>query len=35
MFGHEHFQPVIDAIIDLAEAAAKEPWEVPQAGSRV
>ncbi len=31
MFGHEHFQPVIDAIIDLAEAAAKEPWEVPQA----
>ncbi len=31
MFGHEHFQPVIDAIIDLAEAAAKEPWEVPKA----
>jgi polyribonucleotide nucleotidyltransferase len=31
MFGHEHFQPVIDAIIDLAEAAAKEPWDVPQA----
>jgi polyribonucleotide nucleotidyltransferase len=31
MFGHEHFQPIIDAIIDLAEAAAKEPWEVPQA----
>ncbi len=30
MFGHEHFQPVIDAIIDLAETAAKEPWEVPQ-----
>jgi len=30
MFGHEHFQPVIDAIIDLAESAAKEPWEVPQ-----
>ncbi len=31
MFGHEHFQPVIDAIIDLAETAAKEPWEAPQA----
>jgi polyribonucleotide nucleotidyltransferase len=25
MFGHRHFQPVIDAIIRLAEAAAKEP----------
>jgi polyribonucleotide nucleotidyltransferase len=25
MFGHRHFQPVIDAIIQLAEAAAKEP----------
>src|SRR6266853_336175 len=25
MFGHKHFQPVIDAIIDLAETAAKEP----------
>jgi len=31
MFGHEHFQPVIDAIIDLAETAAKEPWEAPEA----
>jgi polyribonucleotide nucleotidyltransferase len=31
MFGHEHFQPVIDAIIDLAEAGAKEPWEAPEA----
>jgi len=31
MFGHEHFQPVIDAIIDLAEAAANEPWEAPGA----
>ncbi|RIA47364.1 polyribonucleotide nucleotidyltransferase [Dichotomicrobium thermohalophilum] len=31
MFGHEHFQPVIDAIIELAEAAAKEPWEAPEA----
>ena len=24
---HEGFQPVIDAIIDLAEKAAKEPWD--------
>ncbi len=28
MFGHKHFQPVIDAIIKLAETAAKEPWDV-------
>tara|TARA_R110002073_G_scaffold19336_4_gene70672 strand:+ start:1685 stop:3820 length:2136 start_codon:yes stop_codon:yes gene_type:complete len=27
MFGHEAFQPVIDAIIRLAEKAAKEPWD--------
>ncbi|MBN9437633.1 polyribonucleotide nucleotidyltransferase [Bosea sp. (in: a-proteobacteria)] len=27
MFGHKHFQPVIDAIIRLAEKAAKEPRE--------
>jgi len=26
MFGHRQMQPVIDAIIDLAEQAAKEPW---------
>lgn len=26
MFGHEQMQPVIDAIIKLAEKAAKEPW---------
>src|SRR5438105_5165472 len=25
MFGHRHFQPVIQAIVDLAEKAAKEP----------
>ncbi|MGJ3263987.1 MAG: polyribonucleotide nucleotidyltransferase [Salinarimonas sp.] len=25
MFGHKHFQPVIDAIVRLAEKAAKEP----------
>jgi len=34
MFGHEHFQPVIDAIIDLAESAAKEPWDVPESGNK-
>lgn len=28
MFGHRHFQPVIDAIIKLAEKAAKEPWDL-------
>lgn len=28
-FGHKAFQPVIDAIIDLAETAAKEPWAEP------
>ncbi len=28
MFGHKHFQPVIDAIIKLAEKAAKEPWDI-------
>src|SRR5262249_16889170 len=31
MFGHRHFQPVIDAIIKLAEKAAKEPREVAAA----
>ncbi len=30
MFGHEAQQKVIDAIIELAEAAAKEPWELPE-----
>jgi polyribonucleotide nucleotidyltransferase len=29
MFGHRGFQPVIDLIISLAEAAAKEPWAIP------
>ena len=28
MFGHRHFQPVIEAIIKLAEKAAKEPREL-------
>ncbi len=29
-FGHEGFQPVIRAIIELAEHAAKEPWALPE-----
>src|SRR5438105_14721956 len=28
-FGHREFQPVIQAIIDLAETCAREPWSVP------
>jgi polyribonucleotide nucleotidyltransferase len=28
MFGHRHFQPVIEAIVKLAEKAAKEPREL-------
>jgi polyribonucleotide nucleotidyltransferase len=28
MYGHKHFQPVLDAIVKLAERAAKEPWEL-------
>ncbi len=28
MLGHRGFQPVIDAIIKLAELAAKEPWDI-------
>src|SRR5690606_13587592 len=28
LFGQEQFQPVIDLIIALAEACAKEPWEL-------
>ncbi|HEV2551406.1 MAG TPA: polyribonucleotide nucleotidyltransferase [Stellaceae bacterium] len=33
MFGHQQLQPVIQAIIELAEAAAKEPWDLPPASS--
>src|SRR5947207_4608551 len=35
MFGHRHFQPVIDAIIRLAEKAAKEPRELQAADNAV
>ena len=30
-FGHTGFQPVIQAIIELAEHSAKEPWALPEA----
>ena len=30
MFAHRGFQPVIQAIIDLAEQAAKDPWEMAE-----
>ncbi|HEX3973288.1 MAG TPA: polyribonucleotide nucleotidyltransferase [Stellaceae bacterium] len=30
MFGHRSFQPVLQAIIELAEVAAKEPWNMPE-----
>ena len=29
MFGHQQFQPVLQAIIEFAEAAAKDPWDLP------
>jgi polyribonucleotide nucleotidyltransferase len=29
-FGHKGFQPVIDAIIELAETCAKEPWAIAE-----
>ena len=28
MYGHEHFQPVLEAVVKLAELAAKEPWDL-------
>jgi len=30
VFGHRAFQPVIQAIIELAELCAKEPWPLPE-----
>ncbi len=35
MFGWHGFQPVINAIIDLAEMAAKEPWDVPETAPEI
>jgi polyribonucleotide nucleotidyltransferase len=32
-FGHEGFQPVIQAIIELAERAARDPWALPEASA--
>jgi polyribonucleotide nucleotidyltransferase len=29
MFGHREFQPVVQAIIELAETCAREPWTMP------
>ncbi|MGC2630344.1 MAG: polyribonucleotide nucleotidyltransferase, partial [Rhodomicrobium sp.] len=31
VFGQQCYKPVIEAIINLAEAAAKEPWDLPEA----
>jgi polyribonucleotide nucleotidyltransferase len=30
MFGHEQMRPVIEAIVQVAEACGKEPWELPE-----
>src|SRR3984957_12223334 len=35
MFGHKSFQPVLQAIIELAEVAAKEPWALPSTKTEV
>ncbi|MBT3930564.1 MAG: polyribonucleotide nucleotidyltransferase, partial [Rhodospirillaceae bacterium] len=35
MFGHEGYQPVIDAIIDMAERAAKEPRPITETPKEV
>src|SRR4051794_28252882 len=34
MFAHRSIQPVIEAIIKLAEQAAKEPWELASSGDK-
>jgi polyribonucleotide nucleotidyltransferase len=34
MFAHKSMQPVIEAIIKLAEQAAKEPWELAQSADK-
>lgn len=33
LFGHQSYQPVIDAIISLAEEAAEDPWELAEEAS--
>ncbi|MFZ5790270.1 MAG: polyribonucleotide nucleotidyltransferase [Pseudomonadota bacterium] len=34
-FGHQQFQPVIRAIIELAEQCAREPWPLPEKSPQV
>ena len=34
-YGHQQMQPVIQAIIELAELAAKEPWDLPEEAPEV
>src|SRR5204862_1958935 len=34
MFAHKSMQPVIEAIIKLAEQAAKEPWDLAQSSEK-
>lgn len=34
-FGHSGFKPVLEAIIDLAEHAAKEPWSLPEENTEI
>src|SRR5439155_15268250 len=34
MFAHKSMQPVVEAIIKLAEQAAKEPWELAPAADK-
>ncbi|WP_420242357.1 polyribonucleotide nucleotidyltransferase [Roseiterribacter gracilis] len=34
-FGQKSFRPVIDAIIELAEMAAKDPWDLPSGADEV
>ncbi|NFV82161.1 polyribonucleotide nucleotidyltransferase [Magnetospirillum aberrantis] len=34
-FGHKEFQPVIQAIIEMAEACAKEPWDLAEPAPEV
>jgi polyribonucleotide nucleotidyltransferase len=35
MFGHREYQPVVQAIIELAETCAREPWSMPPALSEL
>ena len=34
-FGHEAMRPVINAVIDLAEKCAKEPWALPETPAEI